>query len=56
MLFADEELVTRIERATLADPLVGKLLTARGCDVATVTTQPGSKSQHNTQRKGLELL
>lgn len=29
---------------------------AAGCDVAVVTTQPGSTSQHNVQRKGFELL
>ena len=28
----------------------------RGCDVAVVTTQPGSKSQQNVQRQGFELL
>jgi GNAT superfamily N-acetyltransferase len=27
-----------------------------GCDVAVVTTQPGSTSQRNVQRKGFELL
>jgi len=27
-----------------------------GCDVAVVTTQPGSKSQENVQRQGFELL
>ncbi len=27
-----------------------------GCDVAVVTTQPGSKSQENVQRRGFELL
>lgn len=27
-----------------------------GCDVATVTTQPGSKSQQNVQRLGFDLL
>jgi ribosomal protein S18 acetylase RimI-like enzyme len=27
-----------------------------GCDVAVVTTQPGSKSQQNVQRSGLQLL
>jgi ribosomal protein S18 acetylase RimI-like enzyme len=39
------------------------LLTARlvdaaaaGCDVAVVTTQPGSKSQQNVQRRGFHLL
>ena len=41
----------------------GALLDARlesagqsGCDVAVVTTQPGSKSQENAQRRGFELL
>lgn len=29
---------------------------AAGCDVAVVTTQPGSKSQENVQRRGFELL
>jgi ribosomal protein S18 acetylase RimI-like enzyme len=29
---------------------------AAGCDVAVVTTQPGSKSQENVQRLGFELL
>ena len=39
------------------------LLTARlahaaaaGCDIAVVTTQPGSKSQENMQRHGFDLL
>jgi GNAT superfamily N-acetyltransferase len=27
-----------------------------GCDIAVVTTQPGSKSQQNAQRRGFELL
>jgi GNAT superfamily N-acetyltransferase len=27
-----------------------------GCDVAVVTTLPGSKSQENVQRRGFELL
>ena len=27
-----------------------------GCDLAVVTTQPGSKSQENVQRRGFELL
>ena len=27
-----------------------------GCDVAVVTTQPGSKSQENVQKHGFELL
>jgi GNAT superfamily N-acetyltransferase len=29
---------------------------ARGCDIAVVTTQPGSKSQQNVQRFGFSLL
>jgi len=29
---------------------------ASGCDVAVVTTQPGSKSQENVQRRGFELV
>jgi hypothetical protein len=29
---------------------------AAGCDLAVVTTQPGSKSQQNVQRQGFELL
>ena len=29
---------------------------AAGCDVAVVTTQPGSKSQQNVQRRGFHLL
>ena len=28
----------------------------RGCDIAVVTTQPGSKSQENVQKRGFELL
>jgi hypothetical protein len=27
-----------------------------GCDVAVVTTQPGSRSQQNAQKQGFELL
>jgi GNAT superfamily N-acetyltransferase len=41
----------------------GALLAARleaacraGCELATVTTQPGSKSQENVQKQGFELL
>jgi GNAT superfamily N-acetyltransferase len=30
--------------------------TAAGCDIAVVTTLPGSKSQQNVQRQGFELL
>jgi ribosomal protein S18 acetylase RimI-like enzyme len=29
---------------------------AAGCDIAVVTTQPGSESQHNVQRRGFHLL
>ena len=29
---------------------------ARGCDLAVVTTQPGSKSQQNALRAGFSLL
>lgn len=32
------------------------LAAARGCDMAVVTTQPGSKSQENVQRSGFSLL
>ena len=28
----------------------------QSCDIAVVTTQPGSKSQQNVQRQGFELL
>ena len=38
-------LAARLEAATRA-----------GCDVAVVTTQPGSKSQENVQKRGFELL
>jgi GNAT superfamily N-acetyltransferase len=30
--------------------------TAAGCEVALVTVQPGSRSQHNVQRRGFDLL
>ncbi|MDC3962475.1 GNAT family N-acetyltransferase [Polyangium jinanense] len=33
-----------------------EIATKAGCDVAVVTTQPGSKSQENVQRQGFELL
>jgi len=29
---------------------------AAGCDIATVTTSPGSRSQQNVQRRGFDLL
>ncbi|MFI5170470.1 MAG: GNAT family N-acetyltransferase, partial [Vicinamibacterales bacterium] len=38
-------LAARLEAATRA-----------GCNVAVVTTQPGSKSQENVQKRGFELL
>jgi len=38
--------------------LAARLEEARraACDVAVVTTQPGSKSQQNVQRRGFDLL
>ena len=41
---------TALLSARLADA------TAAGCDVAVITTQPGSKSQQNAQRQGFDLL
>ncbi len=41
---------TALLSARLADA------TAAGCDVAVVTTQPGSRSQQNVQRRGFDLL
>ena len=41
---------TVLTAARLADAAV------EGCDVAVVTTQPGSKSQQNVQRRGFDLL
>lgn len=38
-------LLSRLDRAREA-----------GCDVAVVTTQPGSKSMENVQRQGFQLL
>lgn len=29
---------------------------AAGCEVAVIVTQPGSKSQQNSQRRGFDLL
>jgi GNAT superfamily N-acetyltransferase len=43
-----------VQRALLAARL--RFAGERGCDVAMVTTQPGSKSQENAQRQGFELL
>jgi GNAT superfamily N-acetyltransferase len=38
--------------------LAARLTDARaaGCDIAVITTQPGSKSQQNAQRRGFDLL
>jgi hypothetical protein len=41
---------TALLSARLADAAVA------GCDVAVITTQPGSKSQQNAQRQGFDLL
>jgi GNAT superfamily N-acetyltransferase len=41
---------TALLAARLADA------SAAGCDIAVVTTQPGSKSQQNVQRRGFDLL
>jgi GNAT superfamily N-acetyltransferase len=41
---------TALFSARLAD------VAAVGCDIATVTTQPGSKSHQNAQRQGFDLL
>ncbi|WP_218021305.1 GNAT family N-acetyltransferase [Nocardia crassostreae] len=43
-----------IQSALLATRLV--LAKAAGCDIAVITTQPGSKSQQNAQRSGFDLL
>ncbi len=43
-----------IQSALLAARLTDAV--AAGCDIAVVTTQPGSKSQQNVQRRGFHLL
>jgi GNAT superfamily N-acetyltransferase len=43
-----------IQSALLAARLMDAV--AAGCDIAVVTTQPGSKSQQNVQRRGFHLL
>ena len=43
-----------VQTALLAERLA--IAKAGGCDVAVVTTQPGSKSQENAQRQGFGLL
>ena len=45
------------EVATLADPRVAARLTGQGYRLeSVVTTQPGSRSHHNVQRQGFDLL
>jgi hypothetical protein len=43
-----------VQSALLAERL--QLASARGCEIAVVTTEPGSKSQANVQRAGFALL
>jgi len=43
-----------VQSALLAARL--RIAAEAGCDVAVVTTEPGSKSQENVQRQGFELL
>ena len=43
-----------VQTALLAARLVDAA--AAGCEVAVITTQPGSKSQQNSQRRGFDLL
>jgi ribosomal protein S18 acetylase RimI-like enzyme len=43
-----------VQGTLLAERL--RIAGAAGCDVAVVTTQPGSKSQENVQKQGFELL
>jgi ribosomal protein S18 acetylase RimI-like enzyme len=43
-----------VQTALLAERL--SVASRAGCDVAVVTTQPGSKSQENAQRQGFDLL
>lgn len=43
-----------VQSALLAARLVDAA--AAGCEVAVITTQPGSKSQQNSQRRGFDLL
>jgi len=59
MLFASTALAARIERADarlMSDSATAAQQGGGGCDVAVVTTQPGSKSQENVQKHGFELL
>jgi GNAT superfamily N-acetyltransferase len=43
-----------VQTALLSARLAGAA--AAGCDIAVVTTQPGSRSQQNVQRRGFDLL
>jgi GNAT superfamily N-acetyltransferase len=43
-----------VQTALLEERLA--IAAADGCEIAVVTTQPGSKSQENVQRRGFELL
>jgi GNAT superfamily N-acetyltransferase len=43
-----------VQSALLAARLTDAV--AAGCDVGVITTQPGSKSQQNSQRQGFDLL
>jgi GNAT superfamily N-acetyltransferase len=43
-----------VQTALLGDRL--RIASRAGCDMAVVTTAPGSKSQENVQRRGFELL
>jgi ribosomal protein S18 acetylase RimI-like enzyme len=43
-----------IQRALLSHRLADAA--AAGCDVAVITTKPGSRSHQNAQRQGLDLL
>ena len=52
-LFCDTAFAHRIERAETRLIVDAR---AAGCDVAVITTQPGSKSQQNAQRRGFNLL
>jgi len=59
-VFPDDTLAARIERAEsgLSALLETRLRDARrqGCDIAVITTAPGSTSQQNAQRRGCSLL
>ena len=50
----DESFFAALQTALLSARLADAA--AAGCDVAVITTQPGSKSQQNAQRQGFDLL